>query len=162
MNEGVPGMTLRDWFAGQAMAAIIGCYRLTLRGTEDALNGSDADLTRFDRLMAIDENGVTGECDGCTEIAQDAYRFADAMLAERAKATEKSIDDTPVGCLNLSVRAENCLAREGIKTVGELRSKSDFELLRIRGLGKLSRKLVRAKLADFDQRNAKGDDRDHR
>ena len=46
-----PGMSLRDWFAGQALPGLIGL-------------DSDAD-----------DKG----------IAHDAYLYADAMLAERAK-----------------------------------------------------------------------------
>ena len=53
------GMTLRDWFAGQALPIIIQEGRPT-EGTG----------TTFDWM------------------AQDAYRFADAMLAERAKGGE--------------------------------------------------------------------------
>lgn len=48
-----PGMSLRDWFAGQALPGLI------------ALDS------------AADTAGIT----------QDAYAFADAMLAERNKAT---------------------------------------------------------------------------
>lgn len=50
----VPPMDLRDWFAGQALVAVISVGR-----------PSDGVGTTFDMM------------------AQDAYRFADAMLAER-------------------------------------------------------------------------------
>lgn len=77
------GMSLRDWFAGMAMQEMIGSYRMTMRGTEDAQTSSDADYTSFDRDMAIDTNHKTGEPDGANEIASDAYVFADAMLKAR-------------------------------------------------------------------------------
>ena len=54
---GMPGMSLRDWFAGQAMAAMI----------SKPLSGS----------VAIEV---------FTATAESAYRFADAMLAERDKS----------------------------------------------------------------------------
>jgi hypothetical protein len=52
------GMTLRDWFAGQALPSLIA----------SAMNTKDSAWP------------VT-----VTEIAEKSYQFADAMLAERAK-----------------------------------------------------------------------------
>ena len=79
------GMTLRDYFAAKAMQAMVGSYRKTLRGLEDAQHDSDADLTAPDRLMMLDCNTMTGACERAAEIAGDAYAIADAMLRERAK-----------------------------------------------------------------------------
>lgn len=59
-----PGMDLRDWFAGRAIGAIIAA---TSAGQHQAGNGYNDDRPIYDRL------------------ASDAYRIADAMLAERAK-----------------------------------------------------------------------------
>lgn len=56
--EGRPGMTLRDWFAGQALAGM------------SAISDEDGDM-----IM------------GWADMAQAAFIAADAMLAERAKAT---------------------------------------------------------------------------
>lgn len=78
--DNVPGMSLRDWFAGMAMQAIVGTFRQTFRGKEDARTDADADLTTFYRDMALDWNFKTGEEDGASEIASDAYIIADAML----------------------------------------------------------------------------------
>lgn len=52
-----PGMSLRDWFAGQALAGLL---------SANAMYG--------------------GRTDNRAACAADAYRFADAMIAERAKA----------------------------------------------------------------------------
>lgn len=54
---GMEGMSLRDWFAGQALAGFC---------SQDDGNG--------DILM------------GAADAARAAYNFADAMLAQRAKA----------------------------------------------------------------------------
>jgi hypothetical protein len=78
-------MTLRDYFAAKAMQAMIGSYRQTMRGVEDAQRDVDADLTTPDRHMMFDTNSNTGEHEGAAEIAGDAYAIADAMLRERAK-----------------------------------------------------------------------------
>lgn len=75
-NGDHPGMSLRDWFAGQAMAAMVASYRMTTHGT-------DPDLSSPDREMMLDKNHVTGQYDGANEIASDAYIIADVMLAAR-------------------------------------------------------------------------------
>lgn len=54
------GMSLRDWFAGQALASILSSYQST---------------------------GVPMPRDTTDEIAADSYSIADAMLAERSKPT---------------------------------------------------------------------------
>lgn len=74
-NGDHPGMTLRDYFAAKAMQAMLSCYKDTLLG--DRSDGNDFDYSTFNRETAIDMN------EGCNEIAQDAYAFADAMLKAR-------------------------------------------------------------------------------
>ena len=51
---------------------------------------------------------------------------------------ERSIDTLPI-----TVRAVNCLKSEGINTVEQLLSMSEFDLMRIPNLGKLSIKSIR-------------------
>ena len=63
------GMTLRDWLAGQALAAMISCYHYTPTTDETEPNFG----------------GDTGS--GPDILASNAYKYADAMLAERAKTT---------------------------------------------------------------------------
>ena len=79
----VGGMTLRDYFAAKAMAAMVGNFYNTWRGVEDAQCEGDSDSTSPHRDMLLDRNGVTGEYDGAKEVAADAYIIADAMLAAR-------------------------------------------------------------------------------
>jgi hypothetical protein len=55
------GMTLRDWFAGQAM---LPAFLLALEAVKANPRGA-----KFDE----------------TDLAEGAYKFADAMLAERSK-----------------------------------------------------------------------------
>ena len=55
------GMTLRDWFAGKAMQSIILSWQ----------NVATSDVKSESELLLI--------------TAEDAYRFADAMLKERSK-----------------------------------------------------------------------------
>lgn len=51
--------------------------------------------------------------------------------------------------LDLSVRSANCLASERIETIGELVSRSEAELLKVRNFGKTSLREVKKKLADM-------------
>jgi DNA-directed RNA polymerase subunit alpha len=44
--------------------------------------------------------------------------------------------DTPIEDLNLSVRAYNCLKRNGLVSVGQVLEKSEDELLSMRNLGR--------------------------
>lgn len=62
--EGSPGMTLRDWFAGQAVAGLV--------------SNSNA-MARASWLS---------DTDARKEIAAKALALADAMLAERARASQ--------------------------------------------------------------------------
>ncbi len=56
---------------------------------------------------------------------------------------------TPIEQLDLSVRSYNCLMREGIRTVGELVTRSEADLLDIRNFGQKSIDEVKDKLASM-------------
>lgn len=60
IREGSPGMTLRDWFAGQAMVAMF------------AVNRDYLERVSQDKYFPI-----------TAASARDAYAFADAMLSAR-------------------------------------------------------------------------------
>ncbi len=64
--------------------------------------------------------------------------------------TEQTGDDAiTIEELNLSVRSYNCLKREGINSVGDLRQKSEAELMDIRNFGQKSIDEVKGKLAEL-------------
>ncbi len=63
---------------------------------------------------------------------------------EMEKLLSKSVSE-----LDLSVRSSNCLEAARIATIGELASKSEADLLRLRSFGKTSLREVRRKLADL-------------
>jgi len=65
----------------------------------------------------------------------------------KLKKLETSIDD-----LDFSVRAYNCLKRAGVNTLGDLTSKSELEMMKIRNLGKKSLKEVMDKIKDMGLR----------
>ena len=62
----------------------------------------------------------------------------------KLKKLETSIDD-----LDFSVRAYNCLKRAGVTTLGDLTSKSELEMMKIRNLGKKSLKEVIDKIKEM-------------
>lgn len=77
------GMTLRDYFAGQALVAIIASQGNTV--TEDWADGmydpdSPADMER----MRLDDE-ARQKSEYSTSPAKLAYEYADAMIAERDK-----------------------------------------------------------------------------
>ncbi|MEX2324648.1 MAG: DNA-directed RNA polymerase subunit alpha [Nitriliruptoraceae bacterium] len=59
------------------------------------------------------------------------------------------VGDMPIEDLDLSVRSYNCLKREGIQTVGQLRELTEQELLEIRNFGAKSVDEVRDKLTEL-------------
>jgi DNA-directed RNA polymerase subunit alpha len=56
----------------------------------------------------------------------------------------------PVTDLELSVRASNCLESAKINTVGELVTKTEADLLKVRSFGKTSLREVKRKLGDLN------------
>ena len=63
----------------------------------------------------------------------------------KVKALETSIED-----LDFSVRAYNCLKRAGIHTLQDLVNKSEWDMMKIRNLGKKSLKEVLDKVRDLN------------
>ena len=66
-HRGIPGMSLRDWYAGQALVGML------------------AHSTRYKPL--------DGRADWHSAIAEEAVQLADAMLAERTAVAEKTAPD---------------------------------------------------------------------
>lgn len=79
-----PGMTLREWYAGLAMQAMVSCYRQTLLGKRK--NGSameaDHDFSSCNRELLMDEDLKTGELHGVIEVCEDAFKIADKMIRQ--------------------------------------------------------------------------------
>ncbi|MCL2881967.1 MAG: DNA-directed RNA polymerase subunit alpha [Coriobacteriia bacterium] len=57
--------------------------------------------------------------------------------------------DTPIEQLNLSVRAYNCLKRQGVNTIGQLTECTENDLLNVRNFGAKSIEEVKDKLIDM-------------
>src|SRR6266702_4661742 len=64
-----------------------------------------------------------------------ARETADPAGDRLVMPTPQLPDDTPIDTLRLTTRMREALRAEGLKTVGEIREKSDRQLLTIRDLG---------------------------
>ena len=73
------------------------------------------------------------------------------MTAKQEDSKLKKLE-TPIDDLDFSVRAYNCLKRANINTLGDLTAKSEFEMMKIRNLGKKSLKEVIDKIKDMGLR----------
>jgi len=72
------------------------------------------------------------------------------IMVEKEEEEKDKVPDTTIEELELSVRSSNCLKRAGINTVGELISKSEEDLMKVRNLGKKSLQEIKEKLADLE------------
>jgi DNA-directed RNA polymerase subunit alpha len=78
------------------------------------------------------------------EKKEEELRKKEQEKAELRQKLAMSISE-----LDLSVRSANCLSSERIETIGELVSRSEAELLKVRNFGKTSLREVKKKLADM-------------
>ncbi|MDP2871945.1 MAG: DNA-directed RNA polymerase subunit alpha [Bacillota bacterium] len=70
----------------------------------------------------------------------------ESLLQEREPDSEQRLLDMPIEELELSVRSFNCLKRAGINTIGDLSSRTENDMVKVRNLGKKSLEEVKQKL----------------
>lgn len=68
------------------------------------------------------------------------------VMIEKEESQKEKVLETSIEELELSVRSFNCLKRAGIATVEDLISKSEYDMMKVRNLGKKSLDEVTAKL----------------
>jgi DNA-directed RNA polymerase subunit alpha len=122
--------------------------------------------TNYDKLtMEIWTNGTVSPEMALVEAAKilrkhlnpfvQYFELGTEVASESASAAARVEEDLirklkmPIGDLDLSVRATNCLESADIKTVAELVIKGESELLKVRAFGKTSLREVKRKLADL-------------
>ncbi len=88
----------------------------------------------FEQFADFEESGPGGIVVSAEEALDNVFNETDA---------------TPIEELDLSVRSYNCLKREGVATVGELKAKSEQDLLEIRNFGAKSIDEVKEKLQEL-------------
>jgi DNA-directed RNA polymerase subunit alpha len=123
--------------------------------------------TNYDKLiMEIWTNGTIAPDMALVEAAKILRKHLNAFIQyfeigeERvsdAAAKSAQIDDElirklnmPIGELDLSVRASNCLESAQIQTVADLVTKSEADLLKVRSFGRTSLREVKRKLEDLN------------
>lgn len=78
------------------------------------------------------------------EIITDLHNLTgiESVLADKEENKTQKALETPIEDMDLSVRAYNCLKRDGIHTLQDLTAKTETEMMKIRNLGKKSLKEV--------------------
>ncbi|HOV63852.1 MAG TPA: DNA-directed RNA polymerase subunit alpha [Spirochaetia bacterium] len=117
----------------------------------------------YDKLILdVTTNGTMSPEDAVAEaakIAKDHFtifiNFDEDSLGKDEDIDEeeervRSILDTPVEELELSVRSSNCLKNANIKTIGDLTRKTEDEIGKTRNFGKKSLLEIKEKLKEWD------------
>jgi DNA-directed RNA polymerase subunit alpha len=76
-------------------------------------------------------------------LAGDAYIIAEQMLEHRQRVfekwkQEKEIEPEDIWTLEVTVRTQNCLKAEGIRTIKQLQNYTERRLMKIPNLGRKS------------------------
>ncbi|MEQ8850744.1 MAG: DNA-directed RNA polymerase subunit alpha [Phycisphaerales bacterium] len=123
--------------------------------------------TNYDKLvLEVWTNGTTTPDMAIVEAAKILRKHLNPFVQYFEVGTERvsdeaaaaaSIDEElirkfnmPISDLELSVRASNCLESARIRTVAELVSKTESDLLKVRSFGRTSLREVKRKLEDLD------------
>jgi DNA-directed RNA polymerase subunit alpha len=130
-------------------------------------------MTNYDRLiLEVWTNATVDPEDALVEAALilrkhinpfvKYYEIGEELTREAPVEEETPVEETevvdrevaekleqPVSALDLSVRASNCLAAEGIRTIGDLLGRGENEMLQVRNFGKTSLKEIKIKLAEM-------------
>ncbi len=93
-----------------------------------------------------EEDALAGSADRPTNGGEEGVKLAAAAVEGGAKPDLKTLLAKPIMDLDLSVRSRNCLESVNIKTIGDLVSHNDEDLLKIRNFGKTCHKEVEKKL----------------
>lgn len=113
--------------------------------------------TDFDRLiLEVDTDGSLNPYEAISEAAAILQRklslFTNLQPPARTEVhvggPESQVLDTPIEDLQLSVRSLNCLKRAGIRSVGELLTYSEEDIMKLKNFGQKSLDEIKDKLAE--------------
>ena len=82
-------------------------------------------------------------------VEQTIAPLSDESIFVEIDRTDTSGLDTPIEELDLSVRAYNCLKRQGVNTIGQLTECTENDLMNVRNFGAKSIEEVKDKLIDM-------------
>ena len=100
----------------------------------------------------------TREPDADPPLDDDAGDHDDTDDGDDPDERLRTLLDTPVYALDLSVRAVNCMRNESIHTIGDLTRKSEDDLFRVRNVGNLTLAEIRTRLSEHGLRLGMTDD----
>ena len=106
--------------------------------------------TRVGQMVDYDKLIIEIWTDGSLK-AHEALDLSEAtrntqVMIEKEESQKEKVLETSIEELELSVRSFNCLKRAGIATVEDLISRSEYDMMKVRNLGKKSLDEVIAKL----------------
>ncbi len=117
------------------------------------------DATDFDKLtLEVQTNGTISARDavslGARILCDHFMLFTDlsetmgsrSTVVEKSEAQQDKLLEMTIDEMDLSVRSFNCLKRANINTVGDLISKTEDEMMKVRNLGRKSLEEVMNKL----------------
>jgi len=121
-------------------------------------------ITDFDKLtIEIWTDGTIKANDALNSasviLIEHLNMFSNLTKTEELESEEVKIDDSPddkfiyetlIEDLDFSVRTYNCLKRAGINSVGDLISKTEADMMKVRNLGKKSLEEIVLKLEEMD------------
>lgn len=121
--------------------------------------GQDA---RYEKLiLSVETNGATTPVDAlalASKILEEHFKLFEDLNEVVANASimsvlevkqENKYSTMSIEDLDLSVRSQNCLKRNGLKTIQDLCNMKESELMIVRNLGKKSYKEILDKLAEL-------------
>ena len=100
---------------------------------DDFINIFKFSIEEFSRLnRALTQNHFK-PIEGCAKYVEDWHNYEPRYNIKNMSREEFLAQD--IGELELTVRAENCLRRQGVNTIKQLTNYTSFKLLEIPGLG---------------------------
>ena len=114
----------------------------------------EADIQTIEALKAKTEE----ELKKLPGFGEKSLREVRTVLAERGQSLADSSGSTSINSLGLSTRSKNIFHDEGIRTIEELKAKTEEELKKLPGFGEKSLEEVRTVLAERGQGLANSSD----
>ncbi|MDR1520949.1 MAG: DNA-directed RNA polymerase subunit alpha [Planctomycetota bacterium] len=126
--------------------------RLILEIWTDGTIRPDQALIEASTILRKHLNPFVKYYDLGNEITASDVREAKEKIEEKTPEAASAVSEKlsqPVSVLEPSVRAANCLAAEGIKTIQDLVSHNEQDMLQVRNFGKTSLKEIKQKLSEL-------------
>ncbi|MDE0023041.1 MAG: DNA-directed RNA polymerase subunit alpha [Spirochaetaceae bacterium] len=145
--------------------AVDAMYSPILKARYSVENTRVGQRTDFDKLiLEITTDGSVAPEDALAEaakIAKDQFTIfinfdeddgGDEDVYDERDELVRSLMETPVEELELSVRSSNCLRNANIRTIGDLVARTEEEIAKTRNFGKKSLDEIKSKLAERNLR----------